>query len=78
MLSDLNESVRKELGDVGLNAPYGAPCFLTHHRRDSPDGGRARLNAPYGAPCFLTRCVAELCARSWWRVLMHPMALRAF
>ena len=37
-----------------LNAPYGAPCFLT-----APDVTRRelmehRLNAPYGTPCFLT------------------------
>ena len=41
---------------AGLNAPYGARCFLTRH----DDLGRARhprgLNAPYGARCFLTPC----------------------
>ena len=39
----------------GLNAPYGARCFLT---RDHAvyGGGRVLggLNAPYGARCFLT------------------------
>ena len=37
-----------------LNAPYGAPCFLT---RLSCRGGvlkKPGLNAPYGAPYFLT------------------------
>ncbi|ERH26175.1 hypothetical protein HMPREF1980_01634, partial [Actinomyces sp. oral taxon 172 str. F0311] len=36
-------------------APFGARCFLTHHRGAA---GRARhhgLNAPFGARCFLTR-----------------------
>ena len=38
----------------GLNAPFGARCFLTRR-----PGGRLadhlRLNAPFGARCFLTR-----------------------
>ena len=39
----------------GLNAPYGARCFLTLFR-PLPYRLRAvpRLNAPYGARCFLT------------------------
>ena len=45
-----NDELRKS-----LNAPYGAPCFLT-----SGSTGMIMLqtcwglNAPYGAPCFLT------------------------
>ncbi len=37
----------------GLNAPYGAPRFLTEVAR--PDGWSVAsgLNAPYGAPRFL-------------------------
>ena len=54
MLSDTTLRVIRNLCPC-LNAPYGAPCFLT--------GGVCalsacvstwRLNAPYGAPCFLT------------------------
>ena len=37
-----------------LNAPYGAPCFLTRltllPRREQGVG----INAPYADPCFLT------------------------
>ena len=38
----------------GLNAPYGAPCFLTPigELRHADVRG---LNAPYGARCFLTK-----------------------
>ena len=39
---------------LGLNAPYGAPCFLTFAHVAVPLGRRGGLNAPYGAPCFLT------------------------
>ena len=40
---------------MGLNAPYGARCFLTLQMprivvRQQAGG----LNAPYGARCFLT------------------------
>ena len=43
---------------VGLNAPYGARCFLTCESsalRTTPDDS---LNAPYGARCFLTLIAA--------------------
>ena len=36
-----------------LNAPYGAPCFLTQ-QTDWEMAFSLCLNAPYGAPCFLT------------------------
>ena len=39
---------------LGLNAPYGAPCFLTFAHVAVPLGRRGGLNAPYGAPCFPT------------------------
>ena len=42
-----------DLWSSGLNAPYGAPCFLTSPA-SSRAISRASLNAPYGAPCFLT------------------------
>ena len=38
----------------GLNAPYGAPCFLTDKQEESFKARMTGLNAPYGAPCFLT------------------------
>ena len=39
---------------VCLNAPYGAPCFLTREDYQSGMSQTWGLNAPYGAPCFLT------------------------
>ena len=38
---------------VGLNAPYGARCFLTA-KQVTPHSRAAGLNAPYGARFFLT------------------------
>ena len=38
----------------GLNAPYGAWCFLTMLMFLLWKNVRFRLNAPYGARCFLT------------------------
>ena len=38
---------------LGLNAPFGARCFLTEERQDVR-GIMVRLNAPFGARCFLT------------------------
>ena len=49
------------MASLGLNAPYGAPCFLTR-TLSSQSPSSTRLNAPYGAPCFLTprdRILAE-------------------
>ena len=42
--------------DSCLNAPYGAPCFLTGGQYTGDTGTITGLNAPYGAPCFLTCC----------------------
>ena len=41
---------------TGLNAPYGARCFLTGHgmKELKVAGSIPGLNAPYGARCFLT------------------------
>ena len=48
----------------GLNAPYGAPCFLTGFTVVASALPARRLNAPYGAPCFLTaRRVAPVVTR---------------
>ena len=37
-----------------LNAPYGAPRFLTGRIRALTSSSSTGLNAPYGAPCFPT------------------------
>ena len=39
---------------MGLNAPFGARCFLTHIHAISAPVLHHRLNAPFGARCFLT------------------------
>ena len=62
----------------GLNAPFGARCFLTgspsRPRKTTRTGS---LNAPFGARCFLTtRHHAD--ARGHRAVLMHLLALGAF
>ena len=40
----------------GLNAPYGARCFLTRVCEifGEESSGKTSLNAPYGFRCFLT------------------------
>ena len=45
--------------DRGLNAPYGAPCFLTVLVWANLHRLTACLNAPYGAPRFLTSEIAD-------------------
>ena len=60
-----------------LNAPYGAPCFLTEITEIENDEPEFCLNAPYGAPCFLTFRTTDQ-AGNPSNVLMHLMALRAF
>ena len=64
--------------DLGLNAPYGARCFLTIQAPTGDTPPILSLNAPYGARCFLT-VLAVGPRRAWaiW-VLMHLMALGAF
>ena len=55
MLSDLATRIAAEYSVMyGLNAPYGAPCFLTRPGQHLDYPRAVRLNAPYGAPCFLT------------------------
>ena len=39
---------------MGLNAPYGARCFLTRPMSSGGTMTKPSLNAPYGARCFLT------------------------
>ena len=59
-----------------LNAPYGAPCFLTWIVAARGPIEQS-LNAPYGAPCFLT-VVPLVWQHGHDNVLMHLMALGAF
>ena len=67
----------REIADgMGLNAPYGARCFLTliYLYNTNEEVG---LNAPYGARCFLTHYISEY-LDNLTEVLMHLMALGAF
>ena len=38
----------------GLNAPFGARCFLTRAEKNADGDILISLNAPFGARCFLT------------------------
>ena len=38
----------------GLNAPFGARCFLAPIKQALLDAGAYSLSAPFGARCFLT------------------------
>ena len=58
MLSDNQYNTSpKALSEAGLNAPFGARCFLTCARLCRAGRDRLRLNAPFGARCFLTLIV---------------------
>ena len=62
--------------DYGLNAPFGARCFMTQFYSALDGGGVSGLNAPFGARCFMTeRCRGE--ERPDPRVLLHRLALGA-
>ena len=80
MLSDrVNDRDAERLHDRrGLNAPYGARCFLTIVCEKSEAELSVRLNVPYGARCFLTVCIGRIRHDSRLDVLMHLMALGAF
>ena len=39
---------------LGLNAPYGARCYLTDTKALANALKIVSLNAPYGARCYLT------------------------
>ena len=43
----------------GLNAPFGARCFLTWKMSLFCVAAFVGLNAPYGARCFLTQLVTS-------------------
>ena len=64
--------------ESGLNAPFGARCFLTPLTWIiSMQVTTTGLNAPYGAWCFLTKSQGEE-RPALADVLMHLMALGAF
>ena len=68
--------IQKDVPTAGLNAPFGARCFLAPTSA-SANSFSARLNAPFGARCFLAgllRCLRRLRCL----VLMHLLALGAF
>ena len=55
MLSDSKPAALLEATvEVGLNAPFGARCFLTRMLRALAASEARSLNAPFGARCFLT------------------------
>ena len=62
---------------VGLNAPFGARCFMTRVWRRRATR-LARLNAPFGARCFMTVYeLADIQNITAQLVLMHRLALGA-
>ena len=63
---------------LGLNAPYGARCFLTANDQNLLIPLELSLNAPYGARCFLTKPLASTPVSPLMTVLMHLMAVGAF
>ena len=48
-----HEAVR-QMRAAGLNAPFGARCFLTAKAKKKIIDAAWSLNAPFGARCFLT------------------------
>ena len=64
-------------GRAGLNAPFGARCFLTQESRPGEPPPIPGLNAPFGARCFLT-WPSRATFENMLPVLMHRMALGAF
>ena len=62
---------------TGLNAPFGARCFLTG--RLQVRWHRAQgLNAPFGARCFLTRGLAFIYRENNLLCLNAPFGARCF
>ena len=63
---------------TGLNAPFGARCFLTKTIFQQARLTYISLNAPFGARCFLTAELGHCFEADWQWVLMHLLALGAF
>ena len=76
MLSDTLVQEGLNAAMAGLNAPFGARCFLTTSMQVCQDASK-RLNAPFGARRFLTR-LAPVQEAPRPLVLMHLLALGAF
>ena len=79
MLSDpYARQARRRKKRAGLNAPYGAPYFLTCRTITVFTCSVRCLNAPYGTPRFLPRPRRRTVRHLPHLVLMHLMVLRAF
>ena len=76
MLSDGRAQPRRRDVLRCLNAPYGAPCFLTEVVPVEVATRLVRLNAPYGAPCFLTQTSRIVASR--WSSLNAPYGAPCF
>ena len=63
---------------TSLNAPYGAPRFLSEAQESDRAPPRAVLMHLYGAPRFLTLDNWGSRHPGGYGVLMHLMVLRAF
>ena len=63
-------------GELGLNAPFGARCFMTAGQEPHAEGQDQRLNAPFGARCFMTVDLLPA-GGHFHHVLMHRLALGA-
>ena len=79
MLSDYStmwlEAVRQMRG---LNAPFGARCFLTSLRDAILEFWPESLNAPFGARCFLTKECGAMMEREMSKGLNAPFGARCF
>ena len=64
--------------EPGLNAPFGARCFLTLLTRSWLRWVSPSLNAPFGARCVLTCRIPVRLHPDPLDVLMHRLALGAF
>ena len=63
---------------LGLNAPYGAWCFLTDSLHVRHPAIKKRLNAPFGARCFLTLSDTTTRFTLSWTGLNAPFGARCF
>ena len=69
-------------GRAGLNAPFGARCFLTQESRPGEPPPIPGLNAPFGARCFLTTgtwrspTVSFASQCTFWRSVLSDLAVQ--
>ena len=78
VLSDVNWRPAHYVSPQGLNAAFGARCFLSSQHCSQRSSSEGWLNAPFGARCILSPEV--LCAGgcAGIRVLMQLLVLGAF